>query len=152
MLLLTSVLMLWVNMFLGVALLLITIVLHTFGGFGVAEQLRGNTRIRIIGFVVAWSLTLAFSVLSQFVYPDFADLFSSFGRSLPPVTRFVTEKHAMLLLLPVIFCALWVFWPAKVARLRIAMWFGWFSVLLMLMALGSMYLPIIEMASVVDAE
>ena len=148
-LLLASVSMLWVDMFFGEALLLTAIVFHTYGGLGVSEQLEGKTRFQIIGFVVTWLLVIAFSVFSQFIYPAFIDLFSSFGSDLPLVTQLVMDGHSSLLLLPVVIGLLWAFWPVKTERLSVAALFGWLSIALMLMALASMYLPIIKMSMVV---
>ena len=148
-LLLASVSMLWVDMLFGEALLLTAIVFHTYGGFGVSEQLEGKTRFQIIGFVVTWSLVIVFSISSQFIYPAFVDLFSSFGSDLPLVTQWVMNAHSLLLLLPVVISLLWAFWPVKTERLDVASLFGWLSIALMLIALASMYLPIIKMGMIV---
>ena len=148
-LLLASVSMLWVDMFFGEALLLTAIVFHTYGGFGVSEQLEGKTRFQIIGFAVTWALVIVFSVYSQFIYPAFADLFSAFGGDLPGLTQFVMDAHSLLLLLPIVIGVVWAFWPVKTARLRVATRFGLIGIGLMLMALVSMYLPIIKLSMAV---
>ena len=150
-LLLASVSMLWVDMFFGEALLLTAIVFHTYGGFDISKQLEGKTRFQIIGFVVTWLLVIAFSVFSQFIYPAFVDLFSAFGGDLPLVTQLVMDGHSLLLLLPIVIGVVWAFWPVKAARLRVATRFGWFSLALMLIAVASLYLPIIKMSMAVDA-
>ena len=78
-------------------------------------------------------------------------LVSAFGGYLPLVTQLVMDGHSLLLLLPIVIGVVWAFWPVKAARLRVATRFGWFSLALMLIAVASLYLPIIKMSMAVDA-
>ena len=148
-LLLASVSMLWVGPFYGSAVLLMAIVFHTYGGFRIAEQLAGATRRRVVHLVIVWSIVILFSVFSQFVYPEFVDLLSSFGMELPALTRFVLASYSLLLLLPIAIAFIWAFWPDETARLRVSIRFAWISIVTMVLAVATMYLPIIEMGSVV---
>ena len=137
------------SIWLGAILYMAAIVFHTYGGFGVAQQIVGETRFRVVGFLVTWSLVIIFSALSQIIFPAFVDLFISFGASLPGLTDFVLKAYPALLLLPIIIGYVWAFWPVKSARLKAATLFGLIRIGLMVIALGSMYLPILEMGRVV---
>lgn len=139
----------FLSAWLGAILFFAAIVFHTYSEFGAAQQFAGETRFRIVGFVVTWMIVILFSVLSQFAYPQFNDLFSSFGSSLPIVTELVMAAYPGFLLLPIIIGYVWFFWPNKSARLRVATRFGWLSIAFMILAFGSLYLPILKMGMAV---
>ena len=61
------------SVWLGALLFIAAIVFNTYGGFGAAQQFAGETRFRIISFIVTWSIVILLSVLSQFAYPQFKD-------------------------------------------------------------------------------
>lgn len=149
MLIASSVSMFKFSIWLGAILFLAALLFHTYGGFGASQQISGETRFRVVSFVVIWSLVIIFSALSQFFYPAFVDLFSSFGGDLPGLAQLIMDTYPALLLLPIAIGFVWAFWPVKAARLRVATRFGWFSLALMLMAVASLYLPIIKMSMAV---
>ena len=144
MLCLSSALLLWFNVFVGAVLFVASLLFQIYGGDGVRKQLDGEKRSWVINFKTTWVVVIIFSIFSQFFYPVFSELFQSFGE-LPALTGFAMASYPLLLLLPVMMSYILVFWPINNWRLRGATMFGWFSIVLMLLGFGTIYLPILQM-------
>ena len=133
----------------GAALLLTAVLFHGLGGFGVPELIRMESRIRIANFLISWGIIIALSIGLQYVIPQVIPLFSSFGGDIPLLTQLTMRAYPLLLLLPFFVGLIWMIWPIKHARLRVAAMFAWLYVGLVLMVIGTLYLPILKMGSVV---
>ena len=133
----------------GAALLLTAVLFHSLGGFGVPELIRMESRIRIANFLISWGIVIALSIGLQYAFPQFIPLFSAFGGDLPLLTQLTMSAYPLLLLLPFFVGLIWMIWPLRHARLRVAAMFAWLYVGLILMVIGTLYLPIFKMGSVV---
>lgn len=145
----SSVVIFKTNIWFGAALLLTAVLFHGLGGFGVPELIRMESRIRIANFLVSWGIVTALSISLQYGIPQFLPLFSTFGGDMPLLTQLTMRAYPLLLLLPFFVGLIWMIWPIQHARLRVAAMFAWLYVGLILMAIGTLYLPILKMGSVV---
>lgn len=133
----------------GAALFLLVLVFHTFGGFPVAQQCAEASRGKLIRFAITWLIVIFLAVGSLLVYPEFASLFSSFGGDLPLLTHLVLSYHRLFLIWPIGMLLVWAFLPELARRLQVTSRLGIASIVLMVLAAGTMYLPILKMGSVV---
>jgi hypothetical protein len=79
--------------------------------------------------------------------PHFAQVFSSFGAEISPLSRFFVKFYLLFAILPVLVLATWRYWPYKAFRSLVAAGFGIASSL-MLLALftWAMYDPIFRLS------
>lgn len=144
-----AIFMLAINAYIGGALFIIGVFLQTYGGFSSAQAVEGETPGWIAGFAFGWVLLIGLSVAMQSVVPEFTEVFKSFGADLPLPTLFTMQAFPALLVLPYLVALAWNFWPRKTARLRAATAFCWLGVGAIFLMVGTLYLPIFKLGSVV---
>jgi len=88
--------------------------------------------------------------IAEFVVPQFASVYASFGAELPTATRWLLASYPYGFVLPVLVVAVWAGWPKPASRGIAALVTGATSVaLLVISALIALYLPIFRLGAVV---
>lgn len=130
------------NIYIGAVAFIAAILLQTYGGFSSAAHIAGETRARVAAFAFAWVLCVILAAALQSFIPAFDDVLSSFGSGLPLPTRIAQQIYPLALLAPLIVGLVWRFWPNRQKRLRLAVVTCWISIAVIVLLMGSMYLPI----------
>lgn len=137
-----AVLIFVVNAYIGGAVYIAAIFLQAYGGFSSAAHIASETRAPVAAFAFAWVLCVILAAALQSFIPAFDDVLSSFGAGLPVLTRITQKIYPLALLAPLIIGLVWRFWPNRQKRLRIAVVTCWMSIAVIVLLMGSMYLPI----------
>ena len=141
-LLVAAVVILVGNAYIGGMIFIVAIFMQAYGGFTAAQRFEGETRWRITGFVIAWTLCTLLAVGLQAAIPALDSVLQSFGADLPRPTLVVQKIYPAALVAPLLVGMVWHFWPNRPKRLRAGAMLCWLSIALMLAMFACMYLPL----------
>ena len=141
-LLVAAVVILVGNAYIGGMIFIAAIFMQAYGGFTATRRIEGETRSRITGFVIAWTLCTLLAVGLQAAIPAFDSVLQSFGADLPRPTLIVQKIYPVALVGPLLVGMVWHFWPNRPKRLRAGAVLCWLLITLMLAMFACMYLPL----------
>jgi hypothetical protein len=137
-----------ISAYIGAILFIAATFFQAYGGFGISQDIQGETRFRKMSFITGWVVVVISSVFALYAVPIFVSMFSQFGGELPLPTSITIKASPFLLLLPWSIAVVWMFWPDRASRLRTAMIFSWLCVVMIILMIVSLYLPILELNGV----
>jgi hypothetical protein len=140
-----STFLLFFNSYVGGLLYVAALFFLFYGGFESQKTNRAEYESSVAHFLIIWIITVMLSFLIQRIIPIFEPTFTALGEaSIPFSTNIVVKFHKLFLLFPLMIAFIWMFWPKAQMRLRFAIISGWISFVIMMVALGSLYLPLLK--------